>query len=216
MANVFLRPDLKTAGGEVSDILLNGRYIGSLTVVYRELQRVSGAIQLDQPSLPFSDKEHVLNHIQTYIQAFASSVEAAECTVYVSYSAVDCYIDHFELNGEDEFEDDNYFEDMDEEIETLEMAGKEYHLVIVGEGRSNLEYHVYDEEQEWAAEALITIRDEDVVGEIHWLFDPEEEEIEAVTALLMSDFDEEAIHTMVLNHHYENELIERINCEPSH
>jgi hypothetical protein len=172
---------------------------------------------LDQSTLPNADKDLVLNHIQTYIHAFASSVEASECTVYVSCSPVDCFIDHFELNGEDEdLEDDSYYEDMDEEIETLEMDGKEYHLVIVGEGRSNLEYHVYDEEQEWAAEALISIHDEDVTGEIHWLFDPGEEEIEAVTALLMSDFDQEVIHSMVLNHHYGNELIERVNCEPIH
>jgi hypothetical protein len=212
MANVFLRPDLKTAGGEISDILLNGRYVGSLSMVYREHQRVSGAIQLDQPSLPYADKDFVLNYIQTYIQAFAGSVEAAECRVYVSFSPVDCYEDRFELDAdEDDRDDDIYFDDIEEEIEILEMDGKIYHLVIVGEGRSNVEYHVYDEEQEWAAEALMSIQGEDVSGEIYWLFDPTEEEIEAVTELLVSDFDEEAIDTIVFNHHYENELIETID-----
>jgi hypothetical protein len=212
MANVFLRPDLKTAGGEISDILLNGRFVGSLSMVYREQHRVSGAIQLDQPSLPYADKDFVLKYIQTYVQAFASSVEAAECMVYVSYSPVDCYVDHFEQNTYEEYLDnDFYFEDMDDEIETLEMEGKVYSLVIVGEGRSNVEYHIYDEEQEWAAEALISIQGEDVSGEIHWLFDPKEEEIEAITELLVSDFDEEAIDTIVLHHHYENNLIETID-----
>jgi hypothetical protein len=86
-----------------------------------------------------------------------------------------------------------------------------YSLVIVGEGRSNVEYHIYDEEQEWSAEALISIQGEDVSGEIHWLFDPTEEEIEAITELLVSDFDEEAIDTIVLHHHYENNLIETID-----
>jgi hypothetical protein len=212
VANVFLRPDLKTTGGEVSDILLNGRYVGSLSIVYREHQRVSGAIQLEQPSLPYADKDFVLNYIHSYIQAFAGSVEAAECRVYVSFSAVDCHEDFFEQNAdEDDLEDDIYYEDMDEEIETLEMDGKVYRLVIVGEGRSNVEYHIYDEEQEWAAEAFVSIHGEDVSGEIHWLFDPTDEEIDAITELLMSDFDEEEIDSIVLNHHYENDLIETID-----
>jgi hypothetical protein len=214
MANVFLRPDLKTAGGEVSDILLNGRYVGSLSIVYREHQRVSGAIQLDQLTLPYADKDFVLNYIHNYIQAFAGSVEAAESRVYTSFSSVDCYVDLFEQNAdEDDMEDDIYFDDVDEEIETLEMDGKVYHLVIVGEGRSNVEYHVYDEEQEWAAEAFVSIQGADVSGEIHWLFDPTEEEIEAITELLMSDFDEEDIDTIVLNHHYESALIETIDLK---
>jgi hypothetical protein len=211
---VFLRPDLITAGGEISDILYDGRYVGSLSLVYREFQRVSGAIQLDQPSLLLAEKDYVMKHIQSYMTAFASSVEAEECTLFVSFSPVEYYEDHYDLNAEDEDlqdDDDFYYEDLDEEIETLDMGGHIYHLVIVGEGRSKIEYHIYDDEQEWVAEALMEIQGEDVSGEVHWLFDPAEIELEAVTELLLSDFDEESKDKIVFNHWFENELLETID-----
>jgi hypothetical protein len=211
MANVFLRPDLITAGGEISDILYDGRYVGSLSLVYREFQRVSGAIQLDQPSLLLAEKDYVLRHIQSYMTAFASSVEAEECTLFVSYSPVEYYEDHYDLNAEDEdLEDEGYYEDLDEEIETLDMGGHIYHLVIVGEGRSKIEYHIYDEEQDWVAEVLMEIHGEVVSGEVHWLYYPTEVELEAVTELLLSDFDEESMDKIVFDHRFEKELIETI------
>jgi hypothetical protein len=212
MANVFLRPDLITAGGEINDILYDGRYVGSLSLVYREFQRVSGAIQLDQPSLTLADKDLVMRHIQSYITAFANSVEAEECTLFVSFSPVEYYEDHYDHNAEDEdLQDDGYYEDLDEEIETLDMGGHIYHLVVVGEGRNKVEYHIYDEEQEWVAEALMEIHGEDVSGEVRWLFDPSEVELEAVTELILSDFDEESMDKIEFNHRFENELIEKID-----
>jgi hypothetical protein len=224
MANVFLRPDLKTAGGEISDILLNGRYVGSLSLVFREYDRVSGAIQLEKPSLAFTDKDDVLEYLNDYIQALAFSVEAEECTVSVTYSPFDRFIDPFEetevYQGQDSgfYKDDEgldeeiYFDDVDrDEFETLDMDKEIYHLVIVGEDRRKVEYHIYDDDQEWVAEAMMHIQGEDVAGEVYWLFEPTEEEIEDITELLVSDFDEEDIDTFVINHNFEDERIETID-----
>jgi hypothetical protein len=228
MANVFLRPDLKTAGGEISDILLNGRYVGSLSLVFREYDRVSGAIQLEKPSLPSTDKDEVLEYLYQHIQAFASSVEAEECTVAVTYSSFDSFIDPFEdsemyqvqnlsLDQDDEgLDEDIYFDDVNQdEFETMDMVKENYHLVIVGEGRRKVEYHVYDDDQEWVAEAMMHIKGEDVVGEVYWLFEPTEEEIEDITELLVSDFNEEDIDTFVINHNFEDERIETIDLTHS-
>jgi hypothetical protein len=224
MANVFLRPDLKTAGGEMNDILLNGRYVGSLSLVFREYDRVSGAIQLERPSLASADKEDVLEYLNDYIQAFASSVEAEECTVAVTYSPFDSFIDPFDdnelyevqdlaLDQDDEgLDEDISFDDVNrDEFETLDMEKEKYHLVIVGEGRRKVEYHIHDEDEEWVAEAMMHIQGEDVVGEVYWLFEPTEEEIEDITELLVSDFNQDDIDTFVINHNFEDERIETID-----
>jgi hypothetical protein len=224
MANVFMRPDLKTAGGEISDILLNGRYVGSLSLVFREYDRVSGAIQLEEPSLPSTDKDEVLEYLNQYVEAFASSVEAEECTVCVTYSSFDSFIDPFEESGiyqvqdvgldenDEGLDDDIYFDDVDrEQFETLNMEKEKYHLVIVGEGRRKVEYHIHDEDEEWVAEAMMRIQGDDVAGEVYWLFEPTEEEVEDITELLVSDFNEEEIDTFVINHNFEDERIETID-----
>jgi hypothetical protein len=212
MTTVFLRPDLKTAGGEISDIIVNGMYAGSLTLVFREYDRVSGAIQLDQPSLPSVDKEFVLEHINKYVQAFTYSVEATECTVSITYSALEGMIDLQAIDADDEEQDEEiYYDEMElEEIETLDMGKNEYQLVIVGEGSSKVEYHIYDEDEEWIAEAMIFIDGDEVQGDVHWQLEPDEDEIEALTELLVSDYDEDVIDTFLIHHHFDNEFIETI------
>jgi hypothetical protein len=206
MANVLLRPDLKTQGGEVNDILLNGRYVGSLSLVYRENQRIAGAVQLDKSSLPNSEKETILAFVDQYIQSLSIAFNAEEYNVSVTYSDYEQFIEA------DEYDDEAYFEDIDrDDVETLEMEQGPYELVIVGEGRNKVEYHVYDEDHEWIAEALMKIHGTDVFGEIHWIFDPTGDDIEEVTELLVSDFDEDQIDTFVINHQFEDEIIETID-----
>ncbi|MDB5054904.1 MAG: hypothetical protein JWM44_2954 [Bacilli bacterium] len=206
MANVLLRPDLKTQGGEVNDILLNGRYVGSLSLVYRENQRIAGAVQLDKSSLPNSEKEPILAFVDQYIQSLSIAFNAEEYNVTVTYSDYEQFIEA------DEFDDEAYFEDIDrDDLETLEMEQGPYELVIVGEGRNKVEYHVYDEDHEWVAEAFMKIHGTDVFGEIHWIFDPTDDDIEEVTELLVADFDEDQIDTFVINHQFEHEIIETID-----
>jgi hypothetical protein len=225
MANVFLRPDIKTVGGEVNDILLNGRYVGSMSLVYRENERISGSVQLEEPSLPDNEKENILDYVDRYIQTFADAIQAEVFSVPVTYSAFDCFIEPFdelrvdginvnldEASDDDVLDEDEYSEDFDHnEIDTLEMDKGVYELVIVAESRCKVEYHVYDEDQEWVAEAVMQIKGDDVYGEVHWMFDPTEDEIEDITELLVSDFDEEQVDTFVINHKHEDEIVETID-----
>jgi hypothetical protein len=226
MVNVFLRPDIKTVGGEVNDILLNGRYVGSMSLVYRENERISGSVQLEEPSMPDNEKENILDYVDRYIQAFADAIQAEDYSVPVTYSAFDCFIEPFdelrvdgindinldEASDGDVQDEDEYLEDIDpDEIETLDMDKGVYELVIVDESRRKVEYHIYDEDQEWVAEAVMRINGDDVYGEVRWMFDPTEEEIEDITELLVSDFDEEQIDTFVINHNHDNEIVETID-----
>jgi hypothetical protein len=258
VTTIMLRPDLKTSGGEIHDILLNGRYAGNMTLVYREHDRVGGAVQLDRSSLTETDKEEVVGFVRNYIQDLIMAVRAVDCDVIVTNSPYDHIIatnhdeagrlkemddedDEYELFADDDIVDDeDDFGDAlsfgyDEEpligdedadnLDRIEMTGRNrgrvvrdvseekaayYELVIVGESRNKVEYHVYDEQMEWLAEAMFHTRGTDAYGEIHFMFSPSEDEIEAITDLVVSDFDEEEIDTFDIRVLHEGLELEHI------
>jgi hypothetical protein len=257
VTTIMLRPDLKTSGGEIHDILLNGRYAGNMTLVYREHDRIGGAVQLDRSSLSATDKNEVVDFIRNYIQDLIVAVRAIDCDVIVTNSAYDHIIatdhdeagrlkemddedDEYVLLSDDEIDDEADFEESltfgyddqpligDENADSrdlIEMEGRSrgrrsrgesgrkaayYELVIVGESRNKVEYHVYDEEMEWLAEALFQTRGTDAYGEIHFMFAPSEDEIEAITDLVVSDFNEEDIDSFDIRVMHEGLELEHI------
>jgi hypothetical protein len=243
MAGVVLRPDLRTAGGEVSDILYNGRYAGTLVLVYREQDRISGSVQLEQESLSPKDKDIVNRFVTEYIQEMIEALKAKQCDVLVTYSsydhviATDSVLDYDEMESlyEDEPEiiwvtDEEDLGDWDiPERETLRMreSGHDYdddleeedshyrspayyELVSTKETKHKVEYHVYDKDQEWIAEVFMRIIGNDIIGDVHWMFSPDDEEVEVVTNLIVTDFDDDTVDTFTLDHRYEGVIIETI------
>lgn len=243
MAEMFLRPDLKTAGGEVSDIMYKGRFVGSLLLVFREKDRISGAVQLEKESLSSKEKQRVIQYVTRHIQSMIDALKAAECDVLVTYSSFDHVIatNETEIELEDELQagqEDADFEwvndsddvgDWSTTEETVVMQHPEhrysddleeeeadvrnpvyYELVATKETKNKIEYHVYAKDQEWIAEVFLRIKDNDITGDIHWMFNPMDEEIEHVTDLLVSDFDPDLVDTFVLNHHFEGNVVETI------
>lgn len=239
MTTIMLRPDLKTSGGEIHDILLNGRYAGNMTLVYREHDRIGGAVQLDRSSMTESDKHEVVSFVQNYIQDLILAVRAVDCDVIVTNSAYDHIIatpqdetgrlkemddageaDEADFRQGPSFEFDEFEAVSDEDADNLnriEMRGGRnegkaayYELVIVGESRNKVEYHVYDQGMKWLAEAFFQTRGTDCFGEIHFMFLPGEDEIEAITDLIVSDFNEEEIDTFDIRIMHEETELEHI------
>jgi hypothetical protein len=85
-----------------------------------------------------------------------------------------------------------------------------YELVAVGEKRGRIDYHVYDKDQELVAEASMRVRGRDVSGKVNWMHNPVEEELEHVTDLIVSDFDENEIDTFVIKMVYDKKILEII------
>ncbi|MDQ1909751.1 hypothetical protein RAC89_04420 [Paenibacillus sp. GD4] len=224
MTDVMLRPDLKTAGGEVSDVLFKNRYVGTLTLVYREQGRISGSLQLEKEVLSEEDTEQVYDFVHLHVQALLHALGARDCEVMVTYSTFDHVIAaerHDEMLDEetllapddadydyDWVDNDNRYED--EPPASRDEYSMEYELVIVGESRNAVEYHVYDQEQNWVAEAFVRILGSDVTGAVHWMLEPEEEDIDTVTDLIVHDFDSEEIDTFVLDMIYDDKVLETI------
>lgn len=251
MANILLRPDLKTAGGECHDILFKGRFAGSLTLIYREKERLVGSLQLDKDSINSKEKKQISEFIHTYVQSLIYALQVNECEVMTTYSRYDHIIgtgqeaiaagqgaldhdDYDEWDGlyDDELEADDYEEDVLEDIaadhgslsrsqqgkysredddDPSESESADYfELVIVGERRNQVEYHVYDREQNWLAEVFVSINGADVSGEVNWNDSPTEAELEAVADLLVSDFDENEIDSFHIEMKYDGALLETI------
>lgn len=245
MAEIVLRPDLKTAGGEVSDILLKGRYVGTLLLVYRENDRISGSVQLEKESLSSKDKKAVVRFVTDHIQSIIHALKAQECDVLVTHSSYDHVIatDSYRSEMVDEpaemFEDEpeviwvtdednlgewdvseraviemdrdrSRYDDDPDEADNNYRNPVYYELVSTKESKNKMEYHVYDKDQEWVAEIFMRIIGPDVVGDIHWMFNPIDEEIEHMTDLVVSDFDPDAIDTFTIDHRFEGNIVETI------
>ena len=207
MSDVMIRPDLRTSGGEINDILVDGKFAGTLSLVYREGERMSGAVQLEKESLTARKKQMVIDHTRSYVQALIDAYQVNDCDVVVTYSTYDHII--VTDNNLEYITDTPISYDIEEDdIDNYQMGY--YELVIVGEGRHTVEYHVYDRYRKWIAEAYMKIYDTDVVGEVHWQHHPTDEEIELVTDLIVSDFDEDMIETFSINMKYDEAAIETI------
>lgn len=238
VADMMLRPDLKTAGGEVCDIMHNGEFVGTLTLVYRESDRLKGSIHLEQQSITHVDKEEVYEFVQSYIQDVIDATGIRECEVLVAYSDYDFVIatDHafqkgmveldegdedrqYDLDDDDaDYEwindDETRFNDIDATVapDNMNMLDQRlgYELVNVGEYRNLVEYHVYDKDSELVAEVSTHVYGSDVVGEVHWEFDPFDEEMDAVTELIVADFNEDETDTFIFNMIFNGETIDTV------
>ncbi|PYI56481.1 hypothetical protein [Paenibacillus flagellatus] len=235
MAAITIRPDLKTNGGEVTELLLDGRYVGSMTLVYREGGRIAGAVQLERKSLSGERKAAAVRAAHQYVRQLMDALEARDCEVVVTCSEYDHIIaSEHQVGVIESFGDDSdYYEplwaeddgsrldDVDPndrdsiEMSDLDWDDDEYEpfyceLVIVGESRNRVDYHIYDRDQEWLAEATVRIRGADAIGEVEWKYEPSDEEIEAVADLLVSDFDPDDIDSFVFDMKFEGDVMETI------
>ncbi|TVY08280.1 hypothetical protein [Paenibacillus cremeus] len=223
MSSVMLRPDLKTAGGEVHDILYQQRFVGTLSLVYRENDRVAGTLQLEQEVLPESAKDEVFDTVHLYVQAFVDAVRARECEIMVTYSSYDHVIvtesaaANLDLDLADELDYDLDW-DSDDEIDLADpdifdngmMTTADFELVVVGESEDAIEYHIYDQNEDWVAEAILQIEDREVSGMVNWLIEPTEPELDVIADLLVLEFDDDQVDIFVIDMKFNDEIIETI------
>lgn len=238
MAKVVLRPDLKTAGGEVSDIVVNGRFAGTLVLVYREGDRLSGAVQLEGDNLDGREAEQVNRFVDRHIRDLAEALSVEDYEAVVTLGSY-----HHILSGQswqrEETEPEQLYEDEPEVIwvsdddedlgdwdiyerETIRMNdaglgyadeedeedGSFYELVPTRTGTSHSEYHVYDANREWAAELIIRQTGSGLVADVHWMFSPVTEEMDGLADQIVDDLEERLLDGFRLNHRYEGTILE--------
>jgi len=211
MAAIEIRPNFRTNGGELSDIMVNGSFAGIMTLLYREGDRLAGSIQLEEETLEAAHKEQVTDALRSYIQSLVYAVEAETCDVIMTHGEYEEIITAQESDDEDALPlDEEWEEDAGSGPDEDLWASLDYELVAVNESRSRIDYHVYDDNGNWLAEAGLRIARGDISGSIRWNVEPADEEIEFVTELLVSDFDENEADTFRLEHRYGDELLESV------
>lgn len=227
MAEVVLLPELITPGGEIHDVMVGGQYAGTLTLVYREKDRLSGSLQLEKGSLKPQDKERVIRHVTRYIESFIEAVKAGQCEVLVTYSPLEQVIAPNGATLEEAEEESDGPEAVwakEKEADRMESNGNPtadktdgngrkpvvYELVLTKQHKQQREYHVYNHNREWIGEVFTRTRGRHVTGSVHWMEEPSDEEIEAMTDLVVSDFDTGSIDSFSLDHLHEGEVIETV------
>ena len=208
--DINLRPDLKTSGGEVHDIVLNHRYVGTISLIYREGERVAGSVQLEQDSLSREEKPEVLDFITQYVQGLAGALSAPKCDVFVTYSPFETIVSTSEEIEDqtivhewypDELEREVDFEDEDEsDLERIEALDEDelLRLEVISAGRHVTVYEVYDMEDDLLAVSVVKQYGADAIGEVRWDRLPSEEEMDQLTALIVRDLDEQLMDTIHL------------------
>jgi hypothetical protein len=226
MAQITLRPEFRTTGGEVNDLELDGIYAGTMTLIYRENDRLIGSIQLDKAMLSEQEKQKLTVWADDYVHSLADALGVEECEVLVTYAKIDHIVTGFDEGLDDSLDDDNFEYLLDEsKLEDIIDSGKrdEYtmddddernpirlELVIVGEEDNRIEYHIYGKKNIWLAEAMFVVEETEVFGDVNWMVKPSEDEIEAATELIVSDFDEEEIDSFLIEMRYQGVTLESI------
>ncbi|MFC9707775.1 hypothetical protein ACFTRD_06420 [Paenibacillus sp. NPDC056933] len=215
---IELIPDLRTSGGEVQDIMVDGQYAGSLLLVFREGDRVSGSLQMEQDSLPDETEHVIVEQVHKYIRSLADAVSAAEYEVLVScgtlYSVLQKPDTHTDGLNESTHSEDLYYNDRENdrfdssEVHVLpgsqaesfiyEDPGHMLEMEMVSAGRSISTYLFNDASGQELAEASLKQYGADVQGEIHWYDEPSESYQDAAAELLIRELDEETIDTITI------------------
>ncbi|MEO2204236.1 hypothetical protein ABGV42_10810 [Paenibacillus pabuli] len=220
---VELIPDLRTSGGEVLDVMVNDQYAGSLLLVYREGDRLSGSLQMERELVSEDAEKHIIDQVHAYIRSLTDAVEAIYYEVLVSCGTLHSVLQNLEFDPERQSDDmddvaDEYMDDMDlddsrvipdtaDEAFTYEDREHVLEMELISAGRSISTYVFNDSGGNELAEASLKQYGADIQGEIHWYDVPLESQLDAAAELLVRELDEEVIDTITLRMwHQGNEL----------
>ncbi|MCM3131732.1 hypothetical protein M3629_02990 [Paenibacillus polysaccharolyticus] len=231
MIQIDLTTDLRTASGEVQDIMLDGRYTGSLLLIYREGERLSGSLQLEQESLEEAVEQLIIDKVHAYVRTLADAVAASYYEVLVSCGTLHSVLQPEERSEEalwssggtavteDELNDGesrygghlpgeaNIIPGSRDESFTYEDQDHLLEMEMISAGRNLSSYIFIDVEGEEVAEATLKQYGADAQGEIHWYEQPDDTVQEAAAELLVRELDEEIIDTITIRiWHQGNEL----------
>ncbi|RKD21681.1 hypothetical protein BEP19_13670 [Ammoniphilus oxalaticus] len=178
MGTIELQPELRGPGGETLSIHRDGDWIGDLYLIYREQDQLLGTVQLDEEYVSPEQVGEIVEQLESYVTSLVFALGVQDHHVHVfygSYSMLDDYMDYAD------------------DVELGEDEGLEYERWIVGQSEQGIEYQIYDQAGELVAEAIVDIKGTDVVGEIHFTFEPSPREMEDIEAILLKDYDHDLI-----------------------
>lgn len=314
MADIAIRPAMRTIGGEVNDILCDGRFVGMLTLVYRESDRLMGILTLEQQALFRHDKPEIERWARQYVYQMADAIGAEDCDWVIVHGNVE----HPDKRGKKERrtlvysgpgnsyaeQDESYGDYESDDAETIQMRqggatqsqgqfrrqgkngrgtapgqqpgmqpqgqnqgqsqgqgqqqaqqqaqgqaqgqnmaqgqpqasgmaqgqpngfgqqggaqrsvrpkGRKLELSLVEETDDKFEYRLRDHKKAWLAEATLRLRGSRGIGEVHWLAEPDEEDIDRVAELIAAEHEDSRIRSLIIEMYYEGEPLETVELK---
>ncbi|MBN3522761.1 hypothetical protein [Paenibacillus apiarius] len=104
MTEVQLRPDFRTMSGEAIDVLWQGAYVGVLTLLYREQERLQGSFIIDAQACQDEALVIVEQNIERYVRHVAEALGADDFEVVFVLGQVRRIVSGGDEEGE--FEDE--------------------------------------------------------------------------------------------------------------
>lgn len=223
--HVELIPNLRTIGGEVLDVMVHGQYVGSLLVVYRETDRLSGSLQLERGSLMEESEEVVIEKVHEYVRSLVDAVEAEYYEVLVNCGTLRSVLLKPDTEVEVEWYEDERIcdRDYDDTVSAIQVIPgsqdesftyeDQEHLLemeLVTAGRNISTYVFNDVQGQELAEATLKQYGADVQGEIHWYDEPDEHQQEIAAELLVRELDEELIDTITIHYWHQGNHLDSV------
>jgi hypothetical protein len=200
MSNVELLPEMRTNGGEALSIYRDGDWIGDMYLIYRENDLLTGSIHVDHLLVESEEIDAIVEDLRSYIRNLSYALNVVDSSVniiYGSYSLLEDFDDDLELVEDDE----------------TDSIG--YERWIVGQGERGIEYQIYNDDQDLVAEAVVDIKGTRIFGDINFTFEPSEQEMEDIEAMLLKDYDHDLIDQYNFTYTINGSEYQEIQVEPA-
>ncbi|MCM3783093.1 hypothetical protein M3231_08895 [Neobacillus mesonae] len=211
--HIRLRPDLRTSNGEVQDIMVEHKYAGSLVLVFREGRRLAGSVQLDAESIPEDAKEEVLAYVQEYLLQFRDAIDAEHFDILLSWGQVESVLGDEEGYDEGSIIEQRTFDPEQQSVFSYENEDGEIQIELISAGRNLTSFELQRGNGQPIAHAVLKQYGTDISGEVNWLNEPDEQELEIAEELLVSEVNEEEIDTITIDMKYEGNRIALLELE---
>lgn len=223
MANVVLKPELRTPGGETVSIYVNDEWAGDLYLVYREGDVLTGTIQIDTSKVEEEELDNVTEEVRTYVEHLNAALGVEESSVVMMYGDISAVVEmepfsgvvdeegDIELEMVGDEEDDDYFEDDEDEYEDLE--DEPFHLSVVYRNGEHTKYQLHNEEHEALGLVAVDEIGDNVSGRVEFWEEPDEEQTNDVARMLARTFATGETETISFTMNYEHEHLGNMHLE---
>lgn len=204
MADIGWRTDLKTTGGEMTELLLNGCCAGTLALVYEAGGRIAGTVRLSENGAN-DRREQAMMAVRNYVQQLQKALAATACDVAV-------------LSGEtlEVIRAESKLDDRETEASVAKTEAEsgnrgaataaaeadggadELELVPVRESRGRIEYRLYGASWKRLANIRVRLYGSRAEAEAEWRETPVEAQLEHAAKLLAADLEPQSLDLLCL------------------
>lgn len=204
MADIGWRTDLKTSGGEITELLLNGCCAGTLTLVYEEGGRIAGTVRLSETEAA-DHLGQVITAVRNYVQQLQKALAATAYDVaIVSGEALEIIQAKNKLNERAieapvvEAEASIGYRAAETTAAEADAGADELELVPVRESRGRIEYRLYGASWKRLANIRVRLYGSYAEAEAEWRETPVETQLELAAKLLAADLEPQSLDSLRL------------------